>query len=153
MLFCKCWFLYSRWVVVVNLPITVVFNYEVNFYFCNLNSGHYYIYICMYVIAFFIKQTLFEMFKKPMQEGLLMYVSKHSTQKELCTIAMQRQYWKERVRELRQPRMTMEIGRSLCEREMKFVLLQLHRGCSGAATHPLDALWRSDTYFFLFFYA
>ena len=53
-----------------------------------------------------VKQTMFEMYYAPQTGGMLMDVTATETWKELCTYVWDRDYWRARVRALRQPRVT-----------------------------------------------
>ena len=53
-----------------------------------------------------IKQTIFEMYKSPQQGDMLMDTPATDSWRELWTYACDREYWKTRVRALRQPRIT-----------------------------------------------
>ena len=53
-----------------------------------------------------LKKAAFEMFKAPQQGDLLMDAPSTNSWRELCTYACDKEYWKARVRALRQPRVT-----------------------------------------------
>ena len=53
-----------------------------------------------------IKQAIFEMFKSPREGDMLMDAPKTNSWRELCTYGCDREYWKVRVRSLKQPRVT-----------------------------------------------
>ena len=53
-----------------------------------------------------IKQAIFEMYKAPQQGDMLMDAPRTDSWRELCTYGCDREYWKARVRALRQPRVT-----------------------------------------------
>lgn len=57
-----------------------------------------------------IKQTIFMMFKTPQPGDMLMDAPKTDSWRELCTYALDRDYWRARVRSLRQPRVTVIMG-------------------------------------------
>ena len=57
-----------------------------------------------------IKQAIFIMFKAPQPGDILMDAPQTDSWRELCTYAWDRDYWKERVRTLRQPRVTVTLG-------------------------------------------
>ena len=58
-----------------------------------------------------VKQALFEMFKAPQKGDLLMDVPKTKSWRELGKLAEGRDYWKELVRKLAQPRVHVDMGR------------------------------------------
>ena len=62
-----------------------------------------------------IKQAAFAMYKDPQEGDLLMDAPKSSSWKELCTYAVNREYWRERVRKMRQPRISVQIGPHVVE--------------------------------------
>ena len=53
-----------------------------------------------------IKQAIFEMYKAPQQGDMLMDAPRTDSWRELCTYGCDREYWKTRVRALRQSRVT-----------------------------------------------
>ena len=58
-----------------------------------------------------LKQALFVMFKERQAGDMLMDAPETSSWRELCTYACDRDYWRTRVRDLRQPRVTtVNIG-------------------------------------------
>ena len=57
-----------------------------------------------------IKQAIFMMFKTPQPGDMLMDAPKTDSWRELCTYALDRDYWRARVRSLRQPRVTVSMG-------------------------------------------
>ena len=57
-----------------------------------------------------VKQAVFVMSKSRSEGDLLMDAPRHDTWKELCTYACNRDYWRARVRGLRQSRVTIESG-------------------------------------------
>ena len=58
-----------------------------------------------------IKQAAFELFKAPTEGNLLMDAPAVDSWKELCTRAMNKEAWRERVRYLRQaPKIRVDIG-------------------------------------------
>ena len=58
-----------------------------------------------------VKQAIFIMYKAPQQGDMLMDAPATDSWRELCTYACDREYWKARVRSMRQPRITtVNIG-------------------------------------------
>ena len=59
-----------------------------------------------------LKRAVFEMFKAPQDGDLLMDAPKHSSWRELCTYACadDREYWRARVRAMKQPRVSVVLG-------------------------------------------
>ena len=57
-----------------------------------------------------IKQAIFMMFRTPQPGDMLMDAPKTDSWRELCTYALDRDYWRARVRSLRQPRVTVSMG-------------------------------------------
>ena len=57
-----------------------------------------------------LKQAVFEMFKLRCEGDLLMDTPKTTSWRELTTRAMDKDYWRTRVRALTQPRVTVDIG-------------------------------------------
>ena len=58
-----------------------------------------------------VKQAIYIMFKKPQEGDMLMDAPAADSWHELCTYAWDREYWKARVRAMRQPRITtVDIG-------------------------------------------
>ena len=53
-----------------------------------------------------IKQAVYVMFKNPQPGDILMDAPRSNSWRELCTYACDRDYWRARVRALRQPRVT-----------------------------------------------
>ena len=53
-----------------------------------------------------VKQVIFEMYHTPQTGDMLMDAPATDTRKELCTYEWDREYWRARVRSLRQPRVT-----------------------------------------------
>ena len=53
-----------------------------------------------------IKQAVFVMFKRPLPGDILMDAPKTDSWRELCTYAWDRDYWRARVRSLRQPKVS-----------------------------------------------
>ena len=68
-----------------------------------------------------IKQAVFEMYKRPLEDDLLMDVPKSRSGHELFTYEENREYsrineyWRERVRKLRQPRISIQVGSHVVE--------------------------------------
>ena len=62
-----------------------------------------------------IKQAVYEMYKQPLEGDLLMDAPKSKSWRELCTYAVNREYWRERVRKLRQPRISIQVGSHVME--------------------------------------
>ena len=62
-----------------------------------------------------IKQAVFEMYKSPTDGDLLMDAPKSTSWRELCTYAINREYWRERVRKMRQPRISVQVGSHVVE--------------------------------------
>ena len=65
-----------------------------------------------------LKQAMYEMYKAPQTGDMLMDAPTTDTWKELCTYAWDRDYWRARVRALRQPRVTTVTLGSHRENEM-----------------------------------
>ena len=57
-----------------------------------------------------LKQALFEMFKAPQEGDMLMDVPERESWRGLCTYACDREYWRTRVRAMKQPRVRVEMG-------------------------------------------
>ena len=57
-----------------------------------------------------VKQAIFVMYKSRSEGDMLMDAPRHITWKELCTYACDRNFWRTRVRGLRQPRVTITTG-------------------------------------------
>ena len=57
-----------------------------------------------------IKQAVFEMYKRPLAGDLLMDAPTSKSWHELLMYAKNREYWRERVRKLRQPRISIQVG-------------------------------------------
>ena len=57
-----------------------------------------------------VKQAIFVMFKSRTEGDMLMDAPQDITWKELCTYACDRDFWRARVRGLKQPRVTVEVG-------------------------------------------
>ena len=55
-----------------------------------------------------LKRAAYEMFKNRKAGDLLMDAPTHQTWKELCTYAVDRDYWRARVRSMKQPRIRVE---------------------------------------------
>ena len=55
-----------------------------------------------------LKRAIYEMFKNRKQGDMLMDAPTHKTWRELCTYAVDRDYWRTRVRSMRQPRIRVE---------------------------------------------
>ena len=53
-----------------------------------------------------VKQAIFVMFKSPQQGDMLMDAPATDSWYELCKYALDREYWRSRVRALRQPSIT-----------------------------------------------
>ena len=53
-----------------------------------------------------VKQAAFEMFKAIQPGDMMMDAPKTDSWRELCAYACDREYWRTRVRALRQPRLT-----------------------------------------------
>ena len=62
-----------------------------------------------------IKQAVFELFKAPTEGNLLMDAPVVGSWKELCTYAMDREYWRTRVRKMKQPRVHIQMGPHVAE--------------------------------------
>ena len=62
-----------------------------------------------------IKHAVFEMYKNPTQGDLLMDAPTTSSWKELCTFAVNREYWRARVRKMKQPRVHIQLGSHVVE--------------------------------------
>ena len=58
----------------------------------------------------FLKRALFGMFKDPQQGDLLMDAPTSNSWHELLMYAENREYWRERVRKLRQSRISIQVG-------------------------------------------
>ena len=56
----------------------------------------------------FLKRAAYTMFKSRKAGDLLMDAPSHQTWKELCTYAVDRDYWRARVRSMKQPRIRFE---------------------------------------------
>ena len=56
-----------------------------------------------------LKQTIFEMFKRRREGDMLMDAPQTESWRELCAYAVDREYWKARVRAMKQPRVGVEI--------------------------------------------
>ena len=65
-----------------------------------------------------LKQAMYEMYKAPQTGDMMMDAPTTDTWKELCTYAWDRDYWRARVRSLRQPRVTTVTLGSHRENEM-----------------------------------
>ena len=57
-----------------------------------------------------VKKTIFVMFKKRTEGDMFMDAPKHNSWRELCTYTCDREYWRARVRGLKQPRVSVETG-------------------------------------------
>jgi len=57
-----------------------------------------------------IKQAIYVMFKSPQPGDILMDAPQTRSWRELCTYACDRDYWRARVRALRQPRVVVQLG-------------------------------------------
>ena len=57
-----------------------------------------------------IRQAVFAMYKDPQEGDLLMDAPKSSSWHELRTYALNKEYWRECVRKMRQPRISVQIG-------------------------------------------
>ena len=55
-----------------------------------------------------LKRAVFEMFKNRKEGDLLMDAPSHESWRELCTYAVDRDYWRVRVRAMKQPRIRVE---------------------------------------------
>ena len=55
-----------------------------------------------------LKRSAYEMSKNRKEGDLLMDAPTHQTWKELCTYAVDRDYWRARVRSMKQPRIRVE---------------------------------------------
>ena len=55
-----------------------------------------------------IKQAVFEMFKSKTEGDMLMDAPPHQTWRELCSYAVNRDYWRATVRSMKQPRIRVE---------------------------------------------
>ena len=55
-----------------------------------------------------LKQAVFEMFKSRKEGDMLMDAPPHQTWRELCSYAVDRDYWRARVRSMKQPRIRVE---------------------------------------------
>ena len=62
-----------------------------------------------------IKQAIFEMYKNPNQGDLLMDAPTVTSWRELCTYAMDREYWRSRVRKMKQPRVRVQLDSYVVE--------------------------------------
>ena len=62
-----------------------------------------------------IKQAVFEMYKNPTKGDLLMDAPTTSSWRELRKYAMDREYWRTRVRKMKQPRINVQIGSHVVE--------------------------------------
>ena len=62
-----------------------------------------------------IKQAVFEMYKSRKQGDLLMDAPTASSWRELCTYTMDREYWRARVRKMKQPRVRVQLGPHVVE--------------------------------------
>ena len=54
-----------------------------------------------------LKRAIFYMFKERQEGDMLMDAPTHNSWRELCTYACDRDYWRARVRSMRQPRITV----------------------------------------------
>ena len=55
-----------------------------------------------------LRQAAFEMFRNRKEGDLLMDAPSHKSWRELCTYAADRDYWRTRVRVMKQPRIRVE---------------------------------------------
>ena len=55
-----------------------------------------------------LKQAVFEMFRNRKEGDMLMDAPAHQSWRELCTYAVDRDYWRTRVRSMKQPRIRVE---------------------------------------------
>ena len=55
-----------------------------------------------------LKQVIYEMSKNRKKTDMLMNDPTHKSWKELCTYAVDRDYWRTRVRSMKQPRIRVE---------------------------------------------
>ena len=55
-----------------------------------------------------LKRAAFEMFRDRKEGDLLMDAPSHKSWRELCTYAVDRDYWRARVRAMKQPRIRVE---------------------------------------------
>ena len=62
-----------------------------------------------------IKHAVFEMYKNPTKGDLLMDAPTTRSWRELCTYAADREYWKARVRKMKQPRVHIQVGSHVVE--------------------------------------
>ena len=91
-----------------------------------------------------INHAIFEMYKKPTVGDLLMDAPKTSSWKELCTYAMDREYWRTRVRKMKQPRVHIQMGPHVVEGSWAPFTISvwisrpdiLVLGCKGTACSP-----------------
>ena len=64
-----------------------------------------------------LKQAVFEMFKMRNEGDLLMDAPSTTSWRELTTHAMDKDYWRARVRAMKQPRVTVDMGTHIEEGE------------------------------------
>ena len=57
-----------------------------------------------------LKQAIFEIFKARKEGDMLMDAPATTSWRELCAFAVDEEYWRTRVRAMRQPRLTVEMG-------------------------------------------
>ena len=57
-----------------------------------------------------VKQAIYVMYKHRTEGDMLMDAPQNTTWRELCAYACDRDYWRARVRGLKQPRVTVETG-------------------------------------------
>ena len=62
-----------------------------------------------------LKQALFEMFKAPQEGDMLMDAPERESWRSLTTYACDREYWRTRVRAMKQPRVRVEMGAHVVE--------------------------------------